>query len=222
MDEHPRIKLNSTVEWSPLAFAAPDGLHRIVTIDRWAEADLARELHSWYVVGDMAVTGLALTIHVIEIGQQRGGRRASAWARGWRHPTMRNTKRIRFAHKDGSTFKGWTAVWLADEANLDAGEWVDIMFAEGAAQALWKTISIAVPTPEQAATTVRDILVEASRASVLISERRSATWRTLPMSRASCDGMIPCGWQSACYGSDNNLTNTGLYILRDKGILRVA
>jgi hypothetical protein len=222
LTESPVVRLNSATEWSPLAFAAADGLHRIITIDRWTEEDLARELHSWYVVGDMAATELPLTIHVIEIGQSRNGRRASPWARGWRHPTMRNAKRIRFAHKDGTTFKGWIPVYLADERDLDPAEWVDAMFTEGVAQAAWRTIPIAMPSAEQAAETVRQILAEAARMSVLISERRSCGWRELPMSRAACDGMTPCGWQGACYGVDNNLTNSGLYVLRNQSILRVA
>lgn len=221
LSESKKVKCGALM-WQPLAFTAEDGLHRIVTIDRWTETDLARELHSWYVVGDMAVTGLPLTIHVIEIGQSRGGRRASAWARGFRHPTMKNAQRIRFLHKDGTTFKGWTPVWLADESSLDAGEWVDAMMREGAVARLWHTIPVAMPTDAQRAETVRQILAEGARASVLISERRSTPWSALPMARAACDGMVPCPWQGACYGGDSNLTNTGLYILREKGILRVA
>lgn len=235
LDEHPGIKLNSTLSWQPLAFAADDGLHRIITIDKWTEADLARELHSWYVVGDMAATGREMTIHVIEIGQTRNGRRASAWARGWRHPTMKNARRIRFLHKDGTTFQGWDAVWLADEmgAGMSADAWVDAMFAEGAPERLWHRIPVAMPTDRQRAETVRQILAEGARASVLISERRSTPWGALPMVRGSCDGLgVPCGWQGACYGGggsgdgddakDNNLVSVGLYIPREKGILRVA
>ena len=217
------ININPSVAWQPLAFwGADEQMHRFITIDRWTEDDLARELHGWYVVGDMAVTKLPMTLHVIEIGQTRDGRRASAWARGWRHPTMRNAQRIRFLHKDGTTFKGWTPVWLADEKSLDAGEWVEAMWREGAAQRLWHTISVAMPTEAQRAETVRQVLSEAARMSVLISERRSATWRALPMARAACDGIVPCAWQGACYGESDNLASTGLYILREKSILRVA
>jgi hypothetical protein len=221
MEESAVVRLNSATEWAPLAFTGEDGLHRIVTIDRWTEDDLVRELHGWFVAGDMAATGLPLTLHVIEIGQQRGGRRASAWARAWRHPTMRNASRLRFLHKDGTTFKGWNPVWLADEPSLDPAAWVDIMFAEGAAQRLWHRIPVAIPSAAQAADTIRQILAEGARASVLISERASAGWRSLPMCRAACDGYgsVPCGWQGACYDTVENLTTTGLYVLRDRGRL---
>jgi len=222
LDEHPEIKLNSMISWQPLAFTSADGLHRIVTIDKWSEADLARELHSWFVAGEMAATGLDMTIHVIEIGQSRNGRRASPWARGWRHPTMKNAKRIRFLHKDGTTFQGWIPVWLADEQSLDAAEWVDAMFAEGAPGRLWHDVPVARPTEAQRGETLRQILAEGARASVLISERRSTTWDALPMTRAACDGMVPCAWQGACYGVDTNLASTRLYMPREKGILRVA
>jgi hypothetical protein len=223
LGEHPGIKLNSGITWQPLAFTSADGLHRIVTIDRWSEADLVRELHSWFVAGDMATTGLDMTIHVIEIGQSRNGRRASAWARGWRNPVMKNANRIRFIHKDGTSFKGWIPVWLADERDLDVDGWVGAMFKEGAAQRLWHTIPVAMPTEAQRAETMRQILGEGARASVLISERGSAPWSSAPMVRAACDGLgVPCGWQGACYGNGNDLVSIGLYIVREKGILRVA
>ena len=219
--ESPTVQLSSTVEYQPLAFTDGVMLHRIITVDRWDDAALSRELHGWYTIGDQAVTGLPLTLHVIETGQTRNGRRASPWARGWRHPTLRNAHRIRFLHKDGTGFKGWTPVWLADERELDAEEWVEAMWKEGAVQAAWKDIAVAPPTLSQRSGTLGQLRLEAHRMSVLISERQSNPWSAIPMHRGSCDGMVPCGWQEACYRESNDVQESGLYRGRDQGTLQV-
>jgi hypothetical protein len=220
--ESPVVPLTSTTDYQPLAFTDGVMLHRIITVDRWDDAALSRELHSWYTIGDQAVTGLPLTLHVIETGQTRNGRRASPWARGWRHPTLRNAHRIRFLHKDGSTFKGWTPVWLADERELDAEEWVEAMWREGAVAACWKDIAVASPTMAQRSTTLGQLRLEAHHMSVLISERQSNPWSALPMHRGSCDGMVPCGWQEACYRNGTDVQQSGLYQSKMQGNLRVT
>lgn len=224
LTDSPIVRLNSITSWQPLAFAASsaanESLHRIITVDRWTDDNLAREAHSWYVTGDIAATRRPMTLHVIEIGQVRNGRRASAWARAWQHPTM-PTLKLRFAHKDGSTFKGWKPIYLADSRKLDPAEWVKRMDAEGAAESLTRHIKIDVPTDALCEDTTRQIMLEASRASVLLSERRSAPWRSLPMSRGACDSIAaPCPWQHACYESATDLTSLGLYQI--KGSAKVA
>jgi hypothetical protein len=206
------VRLNSSTEWSPLAFAGADGsLHRIITVDRWADDNLSREAHSWYVTGDIAATRREMILHVVEIGQVRNGRRASAWARAWQHPTMPRLK-LRFVHRDGTTFKGWKAVYLADRRDLDPDEWVARMDTEGATNALVRHLRIGVPDDAVCDDTLRQMLLEASRANVLLSERSSTPWRALPMSRGACDIIgHPCPWQSACYQSVTDVASLGLY-----------
>jgi len=222
LKDSPAVRLNSAVEWQPLAGVDDKGeLHRFVTVDRWTEEDLARELHGWYVFGDVAATGKPMMIHAVEIGQMRGGRRASAWARGWKHPTMPNLK-MHFARKDGSTFKGWTPVYLADHADMDPEEWVELMHREGVAQGLVRHVGVEVPADGVQQDTIRQIMQEAARAGVLISERRSTSWRAMPMSRGACDGLVPCPWQGACHAEVTDPATTGLYQLKSKSMLRVA
>lgn len=219
--DSPVVALNSTVQWQPLAFMDSTGeLHRFITTDRIGTdgSTIARELHSWYVFGDMCVTRKPMTIHVVEIGQTRDGRRASAWARGWKHPAMANLK-MRFARKDGGTFKGWNPVYLADGG--DAEEWVAQMYVEGVAQGLVHTVPVALPSEVVIADTVRQILLESSRASMLITERRSTPWSALPMSRASCDGMVPCPFQPCCHAENVNVGEIGLYIPRKQAYAAV-
>jgi hypothetical protein len=221
--EHPAVVLNSAVSWQPLAAVDEAGeLHRFITLDRWTDADLSRELHGWGVFGDVAITGKPMTIHVVEVGQIRNGRRSSAWARAWKHPTMGNTMKIHFAHKDGSTFKGWTPYYLMDHPDEDIDAWVEVMYKEGVAQRLVQHVGVAVPPQEVCDDTRRQVMQEATRARVLLSERSSTRWNALPMSRGACDGFVPCPWQAACHQAVTDLATTGLYQIKTKAMLAVA
>jgi hypothetical protein len=207
----PPVRLSGAADWQPEAFLSPDGtLHRFITVDGWSDADLSRELHGWGVVGDLCILNLPLTIHVVDIGRMRNGRRASPWARAWRHPTMPNL-RMRFAKKDGGDFKGWTAYYLADHRDESPEDWVAQMEKEGAAQGAVRALRVEQPDAATLADTLGQLRVEAARASVLLSERASTPWAALPMSRSSCDLPFPCIWQHACYQPATPPQNTGLY-----------
>lgn len=220
--DSPTVKLNSTIEWAPLAAMDASGeLHRFVTVDRWDEGELSRELHSWYVFGDICATRRPMTLHAIEIGQTRKGRRASAWARGWKHPSMPNL-RMRFVRADGSAFNGWKPMYLADYPNSNVDVWVAQMFDEGVAQSLVHHVPIALPDDNVIADTLRQMMMESRRADVLISERSSTPWSALPMSRGECDGIVPCSWQYACHQSITDLSTTGLYVARNRDMLRAV
>jgi hypothetical protein len=206
MSELPPTRFNSQVSWRFLSHADDTGtLHRWVTVSSWGEDDIARELHGWHVFGDMVMARAPMVLHVIEIGQIRTGRgiarRASLWARAWRHPTMASL-RIRFRRNDGEGFQGWQPYYLADHADADPAEWVDAMWKENAAQPLMHDINVRLPGAEVIEDTQRQILWEATGMREMARDRGSSTWMALPMSRASCDGMIPCPFQAACYQSE--------------------
>lgn len=210
----PPVRLSGVSDWQPDAYADDaKTLHRIITVDGWGEGDRARELHGWGVVADLCLLNLPLIIHVIEIGRMREGRRASPWARAWRHPAMPNL-RMRFAKKDGGqSFKGWIAYYLADHRDESADDWVAQMEKEGAAQSAIHTLRVDPPDDATRGEVLSQLRVEASRASVLIAERGSAGWRAQPMSRGACDIPFPCVWQHACYEPVTPPQNTGLYRL---------
>jgi hypothetical protein len=210
----PPVRLNSMTEWAPMAHVAGQTLHRWITIDHWGADDLSRELHSWRTLGDMVVTKLPMVIHVICIGQVRNGRRASAWARAWKHPTMPSLQ-MRFKGKQPGAFKGWKPLYFAD-AHVDADAWVEQMWKEGAAQELVTHTSVKMPTPAQCAEVLRDILAESAEMKILIDE--STPWSVLPMSRNACDGIAPCPFQQVCYGDNvTDINNLGLYRKREAG-----
>lgn len=208
----PPIRLSSRLSWRPLSPADESGtLHRWITVDRWDQAHLMREMHGWRIFGDIAITGQPLTLHVIVIGQERKGRRASPWARAWKHPTMPKLK-LRFKRNDGSSFNGWLPVYLADDPYGDVDAWVDQMYREEAAQELILHVPINAPSERVCAETRAQIMLEGSRMMDAWNDRGAVGWSSWPMSRGSCDGMVPCVFQWLCHAETvQDPEKVGLY-----------
>lgn len=203
--------LGETHKWQPLAFEATGELHRIVTCDKWDEREMSRELHGWYVLGDIAATGKEMIVHVVEIGRTRKGRRASPWARGWKHPSMPSLK-MRFVNAAGKEFKSWKPIYLAEYPHSNVQMWVEQMYEEGIAQSLTHEVRVSAPAERVRMDTLRQMEMEASRAEGL----GGTAWAEMPMSRGACDDRIsPCPWQHACHQEINRLEDTGLYVIRD-------
>jgi hypothetical protein len=220
LSEVPPARLNSSIAWRFLSHADESGtLHRWITVDSWGEDDLARELHGWYVFGDMAMAQQPMVLHVIVVGQVRAGRRASLWARAWQHPSI-PTLRIRFRRSEGQSFNGWKPYRIADHHDVDADAWVEQMYKEGAAQELMRTVNVKLPGPDVLSDTARQVMTEARAMQELALERGSTTYLALPMSRGACDGLVPCPFQSVCYSTNiSNPKDLGLYQLR--GVVHV-
>jgi hypothetical protein len=203
------VVLEHEVTWESLAHVDDHStLHRWITVDHWGEADLVRELHSWRTIGEMAATGLPMTIHVIEIGQNRNGRRSVAWARAYKHPTMANLG-MHFKGKDPKAFKGWRHLYLAD-SKMDPDAWAEQLWKEGAAQELLHDIRVKVPSEKQCAAIKREIVMEAQA-----MERVKEPWSELPMSRNACDVYVPCPFQQVCYTDVVNIGELGIYQRRE-------
>jgi hypothetical protein len=201
------VQLDDDTRWDPAAWADDSGeLHRWVTVSEWDQDALVREVHGWHAFGDMAVLGQPMTLHAIHIGQMRKGRRASTWARGWRHPVIQ--QRIRFRQTDGKPFEGWRAVHLADlPARWD--EWAEQIFAEGAVTKLIQHQRINAPSAAVCIDTAQQIRTEAAAIRFLLESQ--TLFHQLPMSRSACDGHVPCIWQNACYTEQPMQSLAGLY-----------
>lgn len=214
----PDFAPTSRIAWRFIAHKDDSGtLHRWITVDRWDADELTRAMHGWHVIGDMVMARMPMVLHVIEIGQTRGGRRACAWARGWRHPAMPNL-RMRFRRTDGQDFTGWKPVYLADMAGGDEAvhTWVEQMWREGAAEPLMHHATIECPPDSTCENIVAQVLGEAGEMRRLRVERASSPWHALPMSRPACDQFTPCPFQSVCY-SDRvvEVGELGLYQRRE-------
>ena len=201
----PPVELSSQLAWLPLAFSDPSGmLHRYTLVDSWDSDAIAREVHGWKVIGDMAATGAAMTLHVIVIGQRRGGRQHSPWCRAWQHPAIAGLRR--FQRPDG---KGghrplagaeWRAVWLSDLPSVSAAEWLSQMDADGVTPMVLQDHLIAPLSETIRTETLRQICLEAEQMAALVAAPPSELGAmSVPMSRPACDGWTPCPFQAACY-----------------------
>lgn len=191
--------------WSPLAWSDESGtLHRWITVDHFDDDVLAREAHGWYVFGDIVTADAPLTLHIVEIGRISHGRRASAWARAWRHPVIAH--RYKFVRKNSkghstSLSDQWIPIYYADQPQPDPATWVDLMDADGITPTLLHHIPIAQPSEAVR----RDTLGQLGRLAIQMSQlagrdpHNPAAGMQVEMSRGACDGILPCPLQEVCY-----------------------
>ncbi len=178
--------------WTPGAFVDETGsLHRWATVERLSDDALARELHSWEVVGDMAMLDAPMTLHLVETGVTRNGRRHSPWTRAYQHPMIAG--RIKFQAKGGKKLQGnWQSLWFAD-AHETPESWVDRMAEDGLD--LIHHLDVKQLDVAHRDEVRRQIATEAAAMEAL----RSTEWRIVPMRRAACDFPVTCPWQFKCY-----------------------
>ncbi len=213
-----------TLAWRPSAWMDDAGtLHRWITIDQWDDEALAREAHGWAVIGDMVMLDAPMQLHIVEIGQQRNGRRHSPWARCYRHPIIAGM--CRFQRPDGKggwrklSGDKWKPLWYADQTKPDAGAWCDLMDADHVTQSLLHHASIAQPDDRQASrirAEISQVVREIDKA--LAAHAGSAGGMEVPMARSACDPIGgPCPWQVGCFGEDHRIEGiaaSGLYQIR--------
>jgi hypothetical protein len=188
----PNILLADSVSWSCNALFDGERLHHWTAVDHLGDAKLTQELHDWSVIGDCAVSGLQMVLHVVEIGRQSAsGRYNSPWCRCWAHPHVIN--RWAFQQKDGRPLQGkWKAIYFEDSRN-DPQTWIELMERDGVR--LMKDVGVKQLSVEQAEQIKREILIEAERMSGL-----NPDWRAEPPRRTSCELPV-CGWKPICYAA---------------------
>jgi hypothetical protein len=213
------------VSWLPLAFADESGmLHRWLACDAIDDDVLAREGHSWHVIGDMVMCDAPMMLHVVEIGQQRNGRRHSPWARCYKHPAIANL--FRFQRPDGKggwrklAGEQWKPFWYADQAKPDPAQWCDLMDSDHVTPALLHHISIQQPSRQAAQRILREIQqVSAGMQEAVRTHPTAAGGMEVAMARGACDPVGgPCPWQMACYREqpEHGIDALGLYQLRSE------
>lgn len=211
VQRRPNAKISDGVDWQFSGWQDQSGtLHRWITVDKWDQDRAISEAHSWQVAGDVAVGGCPMTLHIIEIGQMRNGRRESPWSRTYKHPVIAN--RYQFKKKSGRELGGeWTKLYFADSPDSDAKVWVDLMVRDGVIEELIKHCDIKQPSKENSNRTLVDIRQMAQKAQ----EISGSDLATIPMYRTACDGIVTCVHQLACYTDNFSFTGSGLYHILD-------
>jgi hypothetical protein len=218
----------SECAWRPSTWQDDSGtLHRWITVDAWDDEALAREAHGWAVIGDMVMLDAPMQLHVVEIGQQRNGRRVSPWARCWRHPVIAGM--CRFQRPDGKggwrklSGEKWSPLWYADQTKPDPTQWCDLMDADHVTQSLLHHVSIAQPSGRQASRIRAEILHVGQEMHRSLQEHAGpAGGMEVPMARSACDPVGgPCQYQTCCFSDDYlvaGIQSSGLYVLRSKPV----
>ena len=191
----PLVKQKS-YEWTPGTFEDSTGiLHRFVLVDHWSDDRLSAEAHSWATIGELAATGRPLTMHAIVIGAHRGGRRHSAWSKGYLHPV---NKTLRFAARKNAKHAGlsgdWSVIWREKIPQTSTEQWLAIMAEDGVLAELVFTRFVKLNPDDRRLLAAKQEIVQIQKAM------RDATTKA-PMRRSSCDemGRGPCPFQAVCY-----------------------
>lgn len=190
------VDLGDGMSWRVLSYVDGAGvMHRWIGCDRWDQDELSRQVHGWWTFGDIAVTRRPLTLHVIEIGQVRSGRRDSCWTRGFRSRYAPNLP-LRFKRPERSP-KDFLPEYLADKRTdeEETEKWVSEILREGLAQKHILHLPLECPPDEVCQNTVDQIRSIAEKLRSL----SGVQWSDVAMSRSACDGLVPCPWQDACY-----------------------
>jgi hypothetical protein len=185
-------------EWQSNLFECRGTLHRIILTSYLDDDSLRSFAHSWQTIGELAALERSITLTVVIIGAQRGGRRHSPWAKGFLHPIQKTLRigRRKAGGADGFT-TGWKEVWR-EQTEIKAETWLERMKADEMLGDLIVSRKITYrgedPRMVQAREdihTFADQMGEASLAS------------DLPLRRSSCDeiGRGPCPFQPVCYSS---------------------
>lgn len=189
----PDIVALGSHEWRSNLIELRGGLHRIVLTSHMDDDSLRSFAHAWQTVGELAAMERPITLTVVIVGAQRGGRRHSAWSKGFVHPIQKN---LRFAPRkrdDGFT-RQWTTVWR-EQSDFDAQVWLDKMRDDEVLAELIVSRRIQYKADDAR-------MIQAKRDMLILADRMESATVDAPMRRSSCDSVFgACPQQALCYSS---------------------
>ena len=156
---------------------------------------MSAEAHAWATIGELAGSGRPLTLHAIVIGAHRGGRRHSAWSKGYLHPVNNS---LRFAPRKGGKNAGftgeWREVWREKHSRCSTQAWLQQMQEDGVLEQLVNSRPIKLDVSDRRLLAAKSELVQIRA----LMEKASPE---AIMRRSSCDetGRGPCPHQVVCY-----------------------
>jgi hypothetical protein len=180
-------------QWQSNLFEDRSGfLHRLILASHMDDDSLRSYAHSWGTIGELAALERPIILTIVIVGAQRGGRRHSAWSKGFLHPIQ---KVLRFQQRkkaDGFT-QGWKECWR-EQTEIKAATWLDRMRLDEVLPDLIVSRRLLYRADDERMKQARrDMLA-------LIPLMESATVEE-PMRRSSCDelGKGACPFQAVCY-----------------------
>jgi len=190
----PSVVLADGITWSSRVLADPTGaLHSWIAVESYTQQVLSKELHGWHVTGEIAATGMPMTLHVIEVGRQSGSHQHTPWCKAYAHPAIK--RRFGFQQRGGVPLAAsWKPVFYQDSSRNDPDTWVEMMARDEVVA--HHDVPVRAIRPDQAKQTCAEMVVEARRMEALLK----TDWRDEPKRRTACD-MPPCIWQTTCYSS---------------------
>lgn len=181
-------------QWYSNLFEIKGELHRIILASHMDDDSLRSYAHSWGTIGELAALERPLVLTIVIIGNQRAGRRHSAWSKGFLHPVK---KALRFGRRksgkaDGFT-EGWKEVWR-EQTEIKADVWLDRMRTDEMLTELILTRRIQYRGDDQR-------MVQARKDMLLLADGIERARPDAPMRRTSCDeiGKSPCPFQAVHY-----------------------
>lgn len=213
---HPPVKLRATGHvWQPDSYLVDGGtrLMRVVLVDHWDDDRQLAELHSWRTLGDVAVTGLPMTMRVLVIGQSRNGKRHGHWTRARQHP---QSKRLRFQRKtakDDGFAESWATVWR-ENTQVGPDPWIEQMARDQVLREVAFERKVIVPAQYARAQVLGDIERIGDEMEAAVKAKVQ-----FPMTRSACDSPIhgPCLFQVCCYApSETTPGECGMFSKRKK------
>jgi hypothetical protein len=180
-------------QWQSNLFEGRSGdLHRLILASHMDDDTLRSYAHSWGTIGELAALERPLALTIVLIGPQRGGRRHSAWSKGFLHPIQ---KVLRFAprKRDTGFTENWKQVWR-EQTDIKADTWLERMRMDNVLTDLMVSRQIAFNAGDER-------MIQARRDMLALIPRMEAATVDEPMRRSSCDelGKGACVWQSCCY-----------------------
>lgn len=204
-------------EWQSNLFEFRGELHRVILAAHIDDDSLRSFAHAWQTIGELAALERSITLTVVIIGSQRGGRRHSSWAKGLLHPVQ---KSLRFSprKKDDGFTANWKPVWR-EQSDIKAETWLDRMRTDGVIDELIVSRKIQYRAEDAR-------MVQAKSDMLALIPDMEAARMDAPMRRSSCDelGRGACVYQSVCY-SPTAITPEdfpGLYQIRQTPLAETA
>ena len=191
------ITINPTTIWLPLSQSDESGaLHRWRFVDYANDDAITTELHSWELFGDLALSGMPMTLHIVTIGRRDGNHHTSPWCKAYKAPSFNMYK---FQKKSGSGLSdNWKPIYFADDIDLDPSDWVDQMIEDDVITRLVTHINVTEPYECHKLNFKRDLDLEIEH----MYQHLATPWYERPMSRGACDRPYICPHQELCFSLD--------------------